>query len=369
MKELMSCLLLITILLAGCTEEIQPLKDLESVEHENEVSHEEEVVEENQNENQKSPYGMTQIKLPYNQYTQPCTWGGQLFVPVNSEKEGLQNQILSYDMETKQSEIIYSSKLTYAAINDLTCSADYMVWVETDEFGMKASVHAMDRAENTETIIFQYEDPEKVAMDAPVLHENWVAWMTTNYDQPEVMLYDLSSNKLQTIAVIEAAGLHNNFVDFHEDELLWTDTVNDKGKYYLYDLNSGEIDEINSEYPYIGYARFADDQILSINFEDVQKWTTGKFGTLDIDSQQFELIEKDYISRFDTYNYHIAYITKDHKLMYYRANDNQKVDLTEYTQKTVDTLDFTNEGLLVAGTSSPEYSELFVFTNLLKDDE
>ncbi|GAB6991008.1 WD40 repeat domain-containing protein [Paenibacillus pini] len=309
---------------------------------------------------QNLEYDVEHIQIPYSRYSQPCATDERIYIPFNSQKERLQNSILEYDLQKKESVTIYKSELKNGTINDLTCNNEWMVWAETDEFGLKGSVHAWNRTNDKKSIVFKYDDQEKMALDAPRLYQNMIAWITTTNNKSEVVLYDLDSKKHKVLATLELGSFYNNSVDFNEGNILWTDTVNSKGKYYVYNLATGDTKEFVSSSPYVGYAKLLNDNIISINFEDINTWSSGKFGTYNIKTKDFNVIEKDYISQFDSYGNHTAYITKDHELVYYDTSSNKKINLMVSINHKVDTVDFTNEGYLIAGYRNEDSSELFL---------
>ncbi|MCM3783719.1 hypothetical protein M3231_12115 [Neobacillus mesonae] len=309
----------------------------------------------------ESPFDVKNIKIPYNRYSQPCTAEGKVYIPVNNEKERLQNSILEYDLETEDSEIIYNSELEKAAINDLTCSSEWMIWAETDEFGLNGSIHAWDRKRDEKFVVFKYDDPEIMALDAPRLYKNMVAWVSSANNKPEVILYNLELKKQTVIANLKLGSFYNNTVDFYEDKLLWTDTLNNAGVYYIYNTETEEITEYRSSSPFVGYAQLLEDDIIAINFKDVSTWSTGKLGSFHIDNNELSLIEQDFINQLDSFDNHTAYITKNQELVYYDISSNEKVDLISSMNHTVDSVDFTNEGYLIAGYRSEDFSELFIF--------
>lgn len=307
-------------------------------------------------------FDVKKISIPYNRYTQPCSYNQKIYIPVNIEKDRLQNSILEYDLQTEESIIVYTSELNNAAINDLTCTNEWMVWAETDEFGYKGSIHAWNKNRDEKFVVFEHENPEIFSLDAPRLYENMIAWVTSANGDSEVLLYNLDTKEQTTVAELKYGSFYNNTVDFYDGKLLWTDTVDNTGVYYIYDVETQEVKEHKSSSPYVGYAQLLKDSIISIDFEEVNTWTTGRLGQYNIDSTKTSFIESEFINHLDSVDNHTAYTTKNHELVYYDALSNEKTNLnqTMLIDHTVDSLDFTNDGYLIAGYRTQDFSELFI---------
>ncbi|MBE0448728.1 MAG: hypothetical protein IBX64_11645 [Actinobacteria bacterium] len=306
---------------------------------------------------------ITKITIPFTQYTKPALIDNSLYIPVNDNSESI-NRIVRYDLNNRDISTIYESKFKESTINNLLCNRRWMVWVDSEVTGGSSTIYVQDLRTNKRKVISKVKDLKLTKVDAPTLYEDYVAWVRINHkDAPEVMLYNLQTNKTTVLASLDDYSLYNNFLHAADGKILWTDSKDGIGYYYVYDIKNHAIKAHKGESPYLGYAQLAGDKIFSINFEDVGDWTKQKFGYYSTNDKKFVTLESNYINRFTAYGDRIAVINSKQELELYEISNkgNAKINLAKSLHPYVDSIDFMYDGTLITGYSDEPRNSSVLF--------
>lgn len=219
------------------------------------------------------------VDLPYRSFGVARRVGATLFLNVDSG-EGIADTIIAYDLDSMGTEVMVESD---DEIGGLAADDDWLMW-EADK---KLFARSRSTGETREVSSSRDE------LYAPALEGDHAAWVDLTPEQEyRVVVFDLATRKLRTVASVALPGFYNNFMDFHDGVLVWTDVVDDAGVYRLFELSTGKLREYvlrDTRFRFPGYVRATDGRVYSLNFDKVSEWdwTNTRLGYLDLATGEF----------------------------------------------------------------------------------
>lgn len=217
--------------------------------------------------------------VPFSSITSFRGNANSIFMSVDHKSpSGLDNKIIQYNRKTQKYKTIFKSKFKMPSVQGLEINDDWLVWVDADETGAQENPYSMNL--NTYEIqpLAQENDPN-IKNDFPVLVEDYAAWisMDRRTKKPKVMLKNLETKKTESIFDLNTFTFMNMFLSAKDGKILFTDEKNNIGYLYLYDVKSKEIEEIKTDYKYIGWARLLNSQqFIYLTFNDPSESTLDK---------------------------------------------------------------------------------------------
>lgn len=304
------------------------------------------------------------IDLPYSHTSKIAKLNNTLYIPINQNDENLADSIISYNIETKSTDLIYTSSLEKPAINDLSVNENWLIWSESTEIGTDTVFYYMSLKTHQIKEAVRYNNSQ-TSIDSPFLYENNIFWINKqNSSKPVLEMYNLNNKKRRVISELNTVSFFNNALDIKENKVLWTDSKNGEGYYKIYNIQANTILNYKSTSPFPGYAKQIGNEFVSINFKDYHNWVNQKFGSFNSSNNSFEIIEDGYINKFDAYKNTVAYINQKQELILYDFSTRKKNNISTEIQTTVDNLDFMSDGTLIATTFDikNKLNKLFIFS-------
>ncbi|WP_162485083.1 hypothetical protein [Carboxydothermus hydrogenoformans] len=256
-----------------------------------------ETIEEN-----KNPYAdaIISLKPPFGRIGDVVLVGNDLYMCVSDNTEFAKN-IIKYNLQTKQTEKIFTSEFDDPSVQNLMINDNWLIWTDSTADGLLHRIYVKDLKTGKIKLIAKLAFKGLTPI-SPFLYKDFIAWVEpTRYDgkyfNGKVVLYNLNNHKTKVVGTIRQLELYNNFVYINDNKILWTDSYDGKGYYKFYDLKTNKIKTYESKYLYPGYAEFAGNKIYSLNFNNIRDWTSHKFEEYDIKNNTYTNIT-GHITRF-----------------------------------------------------------------------
>ncbi|MGE7949474.1 hypothetical protein [Lysinibacillus sp. NPDC093688] len=211
------------------------------------------------------------VDVPFSSITSFRGNANSIFMSADHKSSsGLDNKIIQYNRKTQTYKTIFNSKFKFPSVQGLEMNDNWLVWVDADEGGGQINPYLMNLNTNEIQPLTQENDPN-IDNDFPVLVEDYAAWISMDQrtSKPKVMLKNLQTNETDSIFDLNTYTFMNMFLSAKEGKILFTDKKNNVGYLYLYDVKSKEIEEIKTNYEFIGWASLLNgQQFIYLTFND-----------------------------------------------------------------------------------------------------
>lgn len=263
------------------------------------------------------------------------------------------DQIVKYNLHSKDNEIIYQSKYESAIIQHVMSNENWIIWLDSSEDGMKNKIYALNKKDN-ETHIVSEADPNYTTVDFPFLYNNYVAWVyldTQNeVPKPVIKLHNLNDKDSIIVSEINDYALYNNFVHIDNGKLLWTDHKDQKGYYKIYDISTKEIKAYESPYKYPSYAMLSNNKIFALHFNNLSDWDDQEFGFFDLNKNEYHSFfkERKRVDLFRLKNNNLTLINAEGEMENFVIEGNNiKANSLNLNHDGPDNIEYTSNGELI----------------------
>lgn len=249
-------------------------------------------------------------EAPFTQISSATGRDAFLYMSVDADLDKFNEQLVEFNMTTKDSQIIYKSQYSDPCIMDLRVNDRWLVWNDADVSYSHINIYYMDReSKNIKHVYSKYDQFEN--MDTPELYDHYISWI--GYDEQNnfcVFLYDILQDKLEKVYTIIGSGIYATYVHMNDNQLVWSDHFNDMGYYFVMDLDDRQIRKIESPYAFPGFCKIVDDKIFALHWDRMNPWTwrDQHFGYYDLKANRYfplkfenlcsAFIEGDYMNGF-----------------------------------------------------------------------
>ncbi|MFE3576042.1 hypothetical protein [Lysinibacillus sp. NPDC059133] len=211
------------------------------------------------------------VDVPFSSITSFRGNASSIFMSVDHKSpSGLDNKIIQYNRKTQTYKTIFNSKFKLPSVQGLEMNDNWLVWVDADEGGGQINPYSMNLKTNEIQPLTEENDPN-INNDFPVLVEDYAAWISMDLrtSKPKVMLKNLKTNETESIFDLNTYTFMNMFLSAKDGRILLTDKKNNVGYLYLYDVKNKEIEEIKTDYEFIGWASLLNgQQLIYLTFND-----------------------------------------------------------------------------------------------------
>ncbi|PER43869.1 hypothetical protein COL26_24125 [Bacillus thuringiensis] len=239
----------------------------------------------------------TEVKLPYEKIYSATRYNNQLYVAVKEEKQyGLASVLLKYDIENKSTKMLFRSKYLDSAIQKPKVNKRWLVWQDANASGNTSEIYAKNLEEDEIKLLSKLGNPEKYK-NAPALYENYAVFAEENEDgKVVVQLYNLETDEIKEIGIIHSPSLLNDSIEFKKGIVAYTDNVNNQYLYKTYNMKEGKEDTYKfTQKKDIGYTQIVGNELLALSFEDVQRWESQKWVSINMKNgkEAFNILPKE----------------------------------------------------------------------------
>jgi len=298
--------------------------------------------------------------LPYVTFTNSALVGDDLFVCVG-EKISSVDKVVDYNIKTKEVKTLFESHYGEAAVQGITANSKWIIWEDADANTDGGTFYILDR--NTGRIE-ELDDclgtTGDVSIFDPVLSGDFVAWFNEiRGKKTTVQLTNLKAQKTQVAATLAQAGSYHGALTLKDETLLWTDHVDGKGFYHIYQIDTQKTKTIEAPFAYPWSAKLSDGLLFSINFDDYHNWTGQDFGWFDPSDSSYHsyrLTGVDYINRFGIGGDILTVMDDQNRLHFIDLEKDKELEVNN-PLKTIDSIDVSQDGRVVAGFRDSENSK------------
>ncbi|MEQ6353449.1 hypothetical protein ABNX05_02340 [Lysinibacillus sp. M3] len=270
------------------------------------------------------------VDVPFSRITSFKGNASSIFMSVDHKSpSGLDNKIIQYNRKTQQYKTIFNSKFEFPSVQGLEMNDNWLVWVDADEGGGQKNSYLMNLKTNEIQPLTEENNPN-IDNDFPVLVEDYAAWISIDLrtGKPKVMLKNLKTNETDSIFDLNTYTFMNMFLSAKEGKILFTDKKNNVGYLYLYDLKSKEIDEIKTDYEFIGWASLLNgQQFIYLTFNDPSEPIVDERKLLfyDVSNKQTQEVVSDVLivnSIYTDFNNQVFFSYDDKYFMKFKVKNN-----------------------------------------------
>lgn len=270
------------------------------------------------------------VDVPFSRITSFKGNASSIFMSVDHKSpSGLDNKIIQYNRKTQQYKTIFNSKFKFPSVQGLEINSNWLVWVDADEGGGQKNPYLMNLNTNEIQPLTEENDPN-INNAFPVLVEDYAAWisMVRRTNKPKVMLKNLKTNETDSIFDLNTHTFMNTFLSAKDGKILFTDEKNNVGYLYLYDVESKEIEEIKTDYEFIGWASLLNDQqFIYLTFNDPSEPTVDEQKLLfyNVSNKHTQEVVSDILnvnSLYTDFNNQVFFSYDDKYFMKFKVKNN-----------------------------------------------
>jgi len=219
---------------------------------------------------------MSKIEVPFPNAFSPFIYGDSLY--FSAAKMGaadlLQNMLIRYDMNTKESEIIFDLSNKRCIIQSISANENWLVWSVSEEFGSYCDAYIKNLKTGKINKIYS-RTYEAAAWIVPCLMGDCVYWIEEQeYSDGRisgaVIKYDCLTNTRTELQKLHEIGLYSLNLHANDGMLIWTDVLSDGAYYFLHNIKSGETISFKAKRRIAGYVQYANGLIFSTEFDDFE---------------------------------------------------------------------------------------------------
>lgn len=301
-----------------------------------------------------------EIDFPFKKYCSVQIDSNFIYASIDSQNKGFYDKLVKYNIKAKKYDVIHESEFDDPVLQEVMVNNEWITWLDANSPLNKIKIYCMNKKTLEKRLIYEVHSLAG-NMDTPFLYKNYVSWVGfDNNDIPNVFLFDILENKLESVYKLNHSSFYNSFVHMCNNKLLWTDNVNDKGYYYILDLESRKINMLQSKYKFPGFAQFNNNTIFSRNSNYFRDWPSYKLGYYNIQTKEeidFD-VEGD-IRMFRLNGSILAGRNKNFQLEVYDLKHSLKEPII-IIDKPIDEISFSTDGKLIYTTSENNEMNLYL---------
>ncbi|MFB7033304.1 hypothetical protein ACFCVS_02150 [Bacillus altitudinis] len=199
--------------------------------------------------------------LPFKDISSFSATGDKLYLSVDDHSPSqLANKVVELNRKTHKFHTIFTTKFDSPSVQGLQANKDWVVWVDSDDYGMEVNIYAMNiKTKKIESVTS--ENQEGIRNGFPILTGQHVAWIS--FDQkkgiPYVLIKNLYSKKTQRIFQLKTLSMENEDLSTYQNKILFTDYHNGTSTAYIYNIESAELKTIPIDKAYTGWGQLLND--------------------------------------------------------------------------------------------------------------
>ncbi len=199
-----------------------------------------------------------EVRLPYQKVLSPELCGRTLYmaVSVKDNPTGYKDaiQLVSYDLDTKQTELLFTSSYDEANIQQISCDGNWLVWTDVQAWGAACDVYVMN-LKTEEAVLLEHFTPQAASVIIPSLMDGVVYYIVEEGIENDLIYgtlysYDCESKSKSVIARLENIHLYNLAVRSSQGKVVWNETIDGKGVLFLYDTETKKISSYQTSHTY-----------------------------------------------------------------------------------------------------------------------
>lgn len=217
-----------------------------------------------------------EVRLPYQTILSPELCGRTLYmaVSVKDNPTGYRDaiQLVSYNLDTKQSELLFTSSYDEANIQQINCDGSWLVWTDVQAWGAACDLYVKN-LETQEVVLLEHFTPQAASVIIPSLMDGVVYYIVEEGLNNDLIYgtlyaYDCESKSKSVIARLENIHLYNLAVRSAQGKVVWNETIDGKGFLFLYDTKTKKISRYATSHTYSHNTFYHNGIIMFIGTKD-----------------------------------------------------------------------------------------------------
>lgn len=217
-----------------------------------------------------------EVRLPYHNIISPELCGRILYmaVSVKDNPTGYKDaiQLVSYDLDTQQTKLLFTSSYDEANIQQINCDGRWLVWTDVQAWGAACDLYVKD-LETQEVVLLEHFTPQAASVIIPSLMDGVVYYIVEEGLNNDLIYgtlyaYDCESKSKSVIARLENIHLYNLAVRSSEGKVVWNETIDGKGTLFLYDTKTKKISHYPTSHTYSHNTFYNNGIIMFIGTDD-----------------------------------------------------------------------------------------------------
>ncbi|MEK4503901.1 hypothetical protein [Bacillus sp. FSL R12-0069] len=241
---------------------------------------------------EKSAGIFTEFKLPYKNFYMSSTSNGLLYLPVNDKSSsGMPNKLVAYNLSSEEEKTVFDSQLRAPNIQGVQSNKDWLMWIDTNEFGTESILYAENISNKKKNVIYKTNQ-----IIDPFLYENYISWLDIDSEKniAHVIVYDLKTNTKKVIAELESFNSYSSTLHMNNGKLVYSNSSNGKTSIYVYELESGKISIYPIPHHNIMKLRIVGNKIFYTSFINPENPLPETYFILDMQTKSvFPIFEND----------------------------------------------------------------------------
>lgn len=274
-------------------------------------------------------YEVFNLDLNYKKVNSPALRDNELYFSTNSKNSGFLNEIVKMDVNTKKARTIYKSNFNESAIEGIEVNKDWLVWVDSNTGGHMWNIMSMNMETGKIQKVFEANSYKK---QLPYLYDHYIVWVHMDINKEGfIRILDLNTNTYRDIEGLNNVDAYNTSLYMEDNKIIWSDLTDGKPYYKAYDISREVLEVYPAEFLYPSYAKYNNNKIFSINFNDLNEWEDQSFGYYDINKNKYEEFDPtiDTINRYSLKEDKLAFLDKKANVSLYSIKKNKKLIFKE----------------------------------------
>lgn len=236
----------------------------------------------------------TKFTPKYNRFYLPSINKNKLYMTIDdNSKSGMPNKLIEYDSKKNSTKVIFNSKLNSPNMQGQQANKDWLLWLDTDDFGSNSILYVKNLNNDKQKILYQSTGP----IDAN-LYQHYVTW--TEIDSAKqvghIKVYNLKTDKVKVIATVHSYDTGYSVNHMNQGKLVYSDRDENKTNLYVYDLTSEKTVIYPIPHEYISNIRIVGDKVFYTTFPAPNQWYPESYFLVDMRTKNIEPLQLEGVS-------------------------------------------------------------------------
>lgn len=258
------------------------------------------------------PYIQT-ITVPYRQVQDPILRGNLLYMAVAKpdRSETDTNRLVSYNIETGEETLLFTSKQELAMMQSLQADDEWLIWIDLALYGGECNIYMMN-LESQEITRVNHFSSEAPSYTSPIYMDGKIYWI----EEEKVIgdgenlsiyghVYSYDCRTKTKTAIAEMHNIYENNLDLaaKDGKVVWFERTGEIGAYYIYDAETGKIDVISSKQRDSMNIQYTNGYIFAAETEDFMERTPKQLVCINIETKEYTDLSPDFVNFCVSDNY------------------------------------------------------------------
>ncbi|MFS0654751.1 hypothetical protein [Bacillus sp. 179-C3.3 HS] len=167
------------------------------------------------------------------------------------------NKVVEFNRKTQKNKTLFTTTFDHPFIQEVKSNKDWVVWIDSDQFGGQMNYYAMNIKTQKIELIKQMDDSELLDVTLELTGHR-VVWVTHHKEKDEAHIFMRDLSKKQTKKLFKLTKDYSH-LSVYEDKLLFFNQKNEKMHAYIYNFTTEELQEVNLNHDLISDGKLLND--------------------------------------------------------------------------------------------------------------